>query len=321
MADVKTVSDQASTGEMSLTTYYYYIKAWNIAYNKRYDSEGAFIDEIRKLASISKQPQIYKENFDKGSYIRGILTLRLMNDLPVDKHPKLTFTANIWLPVHSYYAIEGAGLALLSIRLQNPPQKTHVGFSSSFTNPVLSNLFPYPFNGLCEGGPKPADFLFRNLDTSAAEVKAQSNIACPSENDVDNCIGKSLSTTRKKKLDKRFKEQRGKEVRPGYTRRNLSEKDKARICNKECGTSICDLIYRMRERSNYDNPFMYLSGTHDVDSARSHYKDLLHLTKALIEGINTLIEIYLGKRELDTIKSELKPFEMPVINDIPFPLS
>jgi hypothetical protein len=319
MAEAITSSDQASTGEsLSLTTYYNYIKAWNIAYNQRYDSEGAFIDEIRKLASISKRPEIYKDNFDKGSYIRGILTLQLMNDLPVDKHPKLTFTANIWLPVHSYYAIEGVGLALLSIRLQNPPQRTHIGFSSSFTNPILRMLFPYPFNGLCEGGPKPADFSFRNLDTSAAEVKAQKNIANPSQDKIDDYIGKSLSTTRKKKLAKRFKEQRGKEVRSGCTRRNLSAKDKARICNKECGTSICDFIYRMRERSNYDNPIMYLHGTNDADSALSHYKDLLLLTKVIIGGIDTLIEIYLGKKELDKIKSELKPFEMPVKDDIPF---
>jgi len=74
----------------------------------------------------------------------------------------------------------------------------------------------------------------------------------------------------------------------------------------------------MRERSNYDNPIMYLSGTNDEDSARSHYKDLLRLTKVLIEGINTLIEFYLGKKELDKIKSKLKPFEMPDIDDIPF---
>jgi hypothetical protein len=318
MAEEITNSDQASTGETSLTTYYNYIKAWNIAYNKRYDSEDAFIAEIRKLASISKRPQIYKENFDKGSYIRGILTLRLINNLPVDEHPKLTFTANIWLPVLSYYAIEGAGLALLSIRLQKPPQRTHGGFSSSFTDPILRKLFPYPFNGLCEGGPKSADFSFINLDTSAAEVKEQKNLANPSQDKIDDYIGKSLSTTRKKKLDRKFKEQRGKDARSGCTRRNLNAKDKARICNKEFGTSICDFIYRMRERSNYANPIMYLSGTNDVERALSHYKDLLLLTKAIIAGIDTLIEIYLGKKELDKIKSELKPFEMAVKDDIPF---
>jgi len=321
MAEVITSSDQASTNEnLSLLTYYNYIKAWNIAYNKRCDSEDAFIDEIRKLASISKRPKIYKDNFDKGSYFRGILTLQLMNDLPVDEHPKLTFTANIWLPVHSYYAIEGAGLALLSIRLQNPPQKTHIGFSSSFTDPILRRLFPYPFNGLCTGGPTADSFSFRNIDTTAAKVKVQSNIACPSENDVDNCIGKSLSTTRDRKLKDEYKKRRmhKEKIKPGRTRRNIGREEKEEICSKLCDTSICDFIYRMRERSNYDNPIMYLSGTNDTDSARSHYKDLLHLTKALIEGINTLIEFYLGKKELDKIKSELKPFEMPEIDDLPF---
>ncbi len=211
--EVITSSDQDSTGEsLPLTTYYNYIKAWNIAYKQRYDSEDAFIDEIRKLASNSNPPEIYKDNFDKGSYARGVLTLKFMNALPVDEHPRLTFTANIWLPVLSYYAIEGVGLALLSIRLQKPPKRTHGGFSSSFTNPVLGTLFPYPFNGLCEGGPKPANFSFINLDTSVAKVKEQKNLADPSPDKIDDYIGKSLSTTRKKKLERRFKEQRGKKL-------------------------------------------------------------------------------------------------------------
>ena len=317
-----TSSDQGSTGEkLSLITYYNYIKAWNIAYNQRYDSEDAFINEISNLASNSKTPRIFKDRFDEGSYIRGVLTLQLMNDLPVDKHPKLTFKANIWLPVLSYYAIHGVGLALLTIRMQALQKDiTHKYFLTTFTDAVLRRLLPYPFNGLCTGGPTVDSFSFRNIDTTAAKVKAQSNIACPSANDVDNCIGKSLYTTRDRKLDDLYQKRRTNrnKIKAGRTRCNISREDKESICNRLCDTSICDFIYRMRERSNYDNPVMYLSGTNDVDSALSHYKDLLRLTKVLIEGINTLIEFYLGRNELNRIKSELKPFEMPEIDDLPF---
>ncbi len=77
----------------------------------------------------------------------------------------------------------------------------------------------------------------------------------------------------------------------------------------------------MRERSNYANPIMYSYGTTDADSALAHYKDLLRLTKAIIIGIDTLIESYLVKKELANIKSELAPFEMTVKDDIPFPSS
>ena len=313
MAEVIINSDQTSTGEkLSLITYYNYIEAWNIAYNQRYDSKDAFTNEIRKLASNSNHPKIYKDNFDEGSYIRGVLTLQLMSDLPVDEHPELAFTANIWLPVHSYYAIEGAGLALLSIRLQNPPRKSHNSFSSSFTEPVLRRLFPYPFNGLCTGGPTADSFSFINIDTTAVEVKAQGNIPNPSSaSNIDNCIGKSLSTTRDRKLKDAYKRRRMDKIKPGRTRRNISTDEKEDICRNICGTSICDFIYRMRERSNYDNPIMYLSGTTDPGSALSHYEDLLRLTEVIIEGINTLIGFYLGKKELDNIKRKLKAFEMP----------
>ncbi len=324
--EVITSSDQDSTEEsLPLTTYYNYIKAWNIAYKQKYgNSENAFIDEISRIASNSKQPEIYKDNFDKGSYFRGFLTLQLMNDLPVDKYPELTFTANIWLPVLSYYAIHGVGLALIAIRMQDPPKYvTHRYFLQAFHDAVLRGLFPYPFNGLCTGGPKPANFSFINLDTSATEVMAQINLANPVPDKIDDFIGKSLSTTRYRKLNDEYKKRRmdKQKIKASHTRHNICGEEYKEICSKMHATSICDFLYRMRSRSNYANPIMYRSGTNDVGSACSHYKDLLQLTKVIIAGINTLIEFYLGKTELAKIKSELAPFETTVKDNIPFPSS
>jgi hypothetical protein len=116
---------------------------------------------------------------------------------------------------------------------------------------------------------------------------------------------------KRRRLDK-------KKIKEGCTRHNICGEEYKEICSKLRATSICDFIYRMRERSNYDNPTMYLHGTNDTSSALSHYKDLLHLTNVLIAGIDTLIESYLSKKELDKIRGELKPFEMPVMEDIPF---
>ncbi len=323
MAELIAYSEEASIGEnIPLTTYYNYVEAWKIAYEARYDSDKSFKDEIIRLASISKRPKISTADFDTGAYYRGALTLQLMSDLPVDKYSELAFTANIWLPVHSYYAIHGAGLALLSIRMQELPKYiTHRHFRSTFTDAVLRRLIPYPFNGLCEGGPTEESFSFRNIDTTVSEAKAQRNMANPAlASNIDDYIGKSLYTTRDRELDDEYKKRQTDKsrIKQGRTRCNISGEEKERICTKLCATSICDFIYRMRKRSNYANPIMYLSGTNDADSALSHYKDLLRLTEVLIEGINTLIEFYLGKKELDKIKSELKPFEMPGIDDIPF---
>lgn len=311
MTEVITSSDQASTGEsLSLVTYYNYIKAWNIAFEKIYGSDESGIDlfneTIRELCKCSRNKNVFTASLDERDYTRGLLTLQLMLDLPVDTCANLAFSANLWLPVQSYYAIYGVGLALLKILLQDPP-KSNTRFRSCFTDAILKNYFPYPFNGLCEGGPKLSDFSFRNLDTSAVAVKAQINIANPSQDKIDDYIGKSLSTTRKKNLDTRFQEQRGKEVRSGCTRRNLSEKEKTRICNKEMSTSICDFIYRMRIRSNYHDPTMYLSATSDETHAISHYKDLLLLTKVIIGGIKTIIEVKIGRREIDRIEQKFAP--------------
>lgn len=319
MSEIISRPEQASTGEdFRLVTYYNYVKAWNIAYEERYGSGESginlFNERICELSKCSRNKNVFAASLDEKDYTRGLLTLQLMRNLPVDTYTNLTFSANLWLPVQSYYAVYGVGLALLKILLQDPPQ-TNKGFRSCFTDVVLENLFPYPFNGLCEGGPEQADFSFRNLDTSAAKVKAQINIANPVKDRIDDYIGKSLSTTRKKNLDERFKEQRRKDVKSGCTRRNLKKEDKAKIYKKEIGTSICDFIYRMRLRSNYHDPMMYLSATSDKTHALSHYKDLLLLTRVIIEGIKTIIEVKIGRKEIAQIEEKLT---MTEISDIPF---
>ena len=112
MTDIIARTDEASAGESkALNTYYNYVEAWRIAYDSTCKSDESFKDEVRRLASISKRPTKPNSGFDKGAYFRGALTLKLMNDLPIDEYPELAFKANIWLPVHSYYAIHGAGIA------------------------------------------------------------------------------------------------------------------------------------------------------------------------------------------------------------------
>jgi hypothetical protein len=323
MTDIIARSEEASVGEdFSLKTYYHYVEAWRIAYELKYKSDESFKDEVRRLASTSRRPIIPKSDFDKGAYFRGALTLKLMSDLPLEEYPELAFKANIWLPIHSYYAIQGVGLALLTLRKANLPERVnHKEFRSTFTDAVLRSLFPYPFNALCAGGPTMDSFSFRNIDTSVTQVRAQRNWTSPSlASNIDDYIGKSLFTTRHKTLDDKYAKRRvdKKRIKPGYTRHNIGKAEKETICRNLCDTSICDFLYRMRKRSNYDNPIMYLSGTNDVERACSHYKDLLRITEALIEGIDTLIEFYLGKKEFGKIKSELKPFEMPEKEDIPF---
>ena len=114
----------------------------------------------------------------------------------------------------------------------------------------MCDYFLEPFCSCCTGGPEPSDFSFRKLDTSMNMDTKQNQLVNPTRVDeIEHFIGKSLSTTRSKFLSVRFDEKRKEKKK-----KRLTTQDKLDCCQREHMTSICDLIYRMRVRSNYDNP-------------------------------------------------------------------
>ena len=94
--------------------------------------------------------------------------------------------------------------------------------------------------------------------------------------DLATFVGKSLSTTRQQFLANRFEEKRNKEKK-----KRLTRQAKNQCCQNEHPTSVCDLLYRLRLRSNYDNPDMYLFAPTEQQSAVRNYQELLRLTELM----------------------------------------
>ena len=287
----------------ALITYYNYIKAWVVCIERLYgpgnDGESAFVDKFKSSDAynhIQGGASVSEEFYN--AYGRGRLTFKAMNDLPVEEHPELTLSANLWLPVQSYYAIHGVGLATM-IALGRGSPRRHRSFRVDFSE-LVNKYFPNPFCVRCIGGPELKDFSFQNLSTSVDRVARQSQLANPEfVEEIEHFIGKSLSTTREKFLKVRFDE-----TRSDKKKKRLSFKERNECCQKEHATSICDLLYRMRIRSNYDNPDMYLFASDKPENATKHYKDLRYLTKILIAGLDALIEGRIGRTEMSQLKSK-----------------
>jgi len=282
----------------ALYTYYNYIKAWVIRSENTYGSGQKGIDNlVNKMKSIASvndlKADIWCSDELRSNYLRGRYTLLFMSTLPINDHPELALSANMWLPVQSYYAIHGVGLALLTVLKQ--PAKNHSTFRACFAA-LLRSFFPPPFCACCKGGPSPSSFSYTAICTSAAHVAKQSNIANPKFSEVDHFLGKSLATTRNRNIKEQLDKERRKN-RKGTKRRKLSVANQQEICQKLHDTTICDLIYRMRVRSNYENPEMYLFASDNLEDAASHYKDLLYLTNLIIAGLDLLIEKKIGKLE------------------------
>ena len=121
-------------------------------------------------------------------------------------------------------------------------------------------------------------------------VTRQTQLANPEH--IENLaafVGKSLSTTRQEFLAARFEGRRNKEKRE-----RLTHELKNQCCQNEHPTSICDFLYRLRLRSNYYNPDMFLFAPTDQESAVKGYQELLRLTELLVAGLDTLIEKRIG---------------------------
>ena len=294
-------SERVASATYALITYYNYVKAWVVCIENLYgsgnDGEREFVKQFRSSNTfnhIQGGASVTEELC--SAYFRGRLTFKAIDDLSIEQHPELALSANFWLPVQSYYAIHGVGLAAM-IAMERGLPSTHRSFRADFSE-LVNKYFPCPLCGRCIGGPSPKDFSFDNLSTSIHEVTRQNQLANPrSVQKIDSFIGKSLSTTRERFLEVRFGE-----IRKRKRKKRLSPKERKNCCQKEHATSICDLLYRMRIRSNYDNPDMYLFTSNDPGSATEHYKDLRYLTKILIAGLETLIERRIGKIEMGQLR-------------------
>ncbi|MDA8077689.1 MAG: hypothetical protein M0Z79_02010 [Nitrospiraceae bacterium] len=236
-----------------------------------------------------------------GGYTRGRLTLKAMEVFPIEKDKSLAPTANLWLPVQAYYAVHGVGLAAMLALGQTLP-KAHESFKAAFADLALRYL-PPPFNAGCKGGPTVVQFVFENLTTTGDQVRQQSNLVNPKYADIDCCLGKCLATTREKLLEELFKKARRDRVTQGRKRRNLTSQEKNDKAGKLHFVTAIDFLYRMRIRSNYEEPDIHLfASDQQADEAVRHYGELLLLTKALVTSLSIIIRQKIGS----TVMTELE---------------
>ena len=292
----------------TLATYYNYVSAWELALQREYGnsciSRQAFLQRQQSLNAF-KTLRGGRPNSGEltSSYCRGLLTRRSMQ-LPVDKFPFLASTVNLWLPVQAYYAIHGMGISVL-VALGHHVPRNHRAFRAAFAQ-SLSRYFPFPFNALCKGGPRANDFTFSHLNISAKDVSGQSNLAIPRSSNADLLVGKSLSTTRRNLLEEQFDLARHRGVKPDRSYRQLTSQERSQIADRVASTCIVDLLYRMRVRSNYEDPDMYLEAFDYPEQASAHYLAFTHLVTMLVEALRAVVKRAIGPQAMAGLEDRLK---------------
>lgn len=297
-------SEQELDAEKRMRTYLSYVRAWASASGR--------IEELlaaqRELGAFQRLQRKTLSREGRTLLLRGMMTVRALDSLPVAKHNELAFSANLWAPVQAYYAIHGYGLAILSL-LNSAKLRRHRSFLLTISDQVFAGLIPFPFNIRCGGDPTlpgGQGLRFYGVELNPTAVVGFSNLANVQGEDRLLAMGKSLETTRSRQIEEKFKEMR--ELRPpkGKKRRNIKKAEKDRIIARWQATTIADLMFRLRIRSNYEDPSMLLHGQGTPEQAAEYFQglqDLVQKLSALFEGIIAKI---VGEDALRKVRAEVK---------------
>lgn len=258
-----------SDSTAAIKTYSNYNDAWCL----RKETESSLGCEQRRLNAFQKlRPSPHFNRETAWSHLRrGHLTLRLMQQIPVDVLPEFAMASALWLPVQAYYAVHGFGLALLAATGSAASlPRTHSAFMKAAADRIVNRLLPQPFSALFRGGYYEWKFLpgdLTGIPDRLVDIRPGLNLERPDETTRDVHIAQCLDTTRRRLIERKLDDARRKRARKSGKRTGrLSGQQQGRIAESVSSTTVFDYLYRVRIKSNYEDATMYQEDSDHADA-------------------------------------------------------
>lgn len=204
----------------AVRTYSNYSTAWCLWDNSQV-SPFEVQSQLKRFSQLQPSSHFNLTSI-RQHLLRGYLTLKLIVNIPVDERPDFAMTSVLWLPVQTYYAVHGFGMAFLPVRhgVNNLPQ-THAAFMRTAADQIVRGLFPSPFSAILQKGHKGNRYLkpeLINIRDNWMSIGSGLNLAYPTEITRDAYIAQCLDTTRRRLVDEKLEKenegtQAGKETR------------------------------------------------------------------------------------------------------------
>ena len=217
------------------------------------------------------------------------LPLDVIGNISIYKNSDFARASALWLPVQTYYAVNGFGLALLAAR-KGPAAlpKTHRAFLSEAASNFVQSLFPKPYSSMLKAGYRGFKHLapeFMNIDDDRTPIGSGFNLNRPDLTTRDAQISQCLDTTRRRLIIARQDTERKKNRKPGKRHGVVKKQDKIRIARSLPPTTILNYLYRARIKSNYEDVAMYQEGENHAQLVL----DLVESTQILATALCTLL--------------------------------
>ncbi|OGS21445.1 MAG: hypothetical protein A3J83_08520 [Elusimicrobia bacterium RIFOXYA2_FULL_40_6] len=270
-------------------TYLYYIR--NLA---RQIDTNLFLISITKSNSFNSIIGGKCKDYDYlGRLFRNAWYTEIQMLLP-KRNNELVPYANHWIPVQGYYAIYILVRAYFFCSGQDISHE-HATNLKCISHEIQKrpDLFPCPWNVLCDGDP---NIKIPNLINIPEEVSIThiSNLK-PNSNFWDS-YALLLKTTRQRQIETKFDD-----WRTSNKRVRIPPQIKSKLCNDLPPTSLFNFFYRLRLRSNYIDADSFLIGSLNDNKSNDFYNSLCILVWNTLLVIEVLITRYIGKKEYSNI--------------------
>jgi len=284
-------------------TYHNYVRAYSMELSSQEQARPGSHPSVRQTTTRLTDSTLQET---RALFRRGILSYISMEDSSAARNPELYFVRSFWAPVQAYYAVHGVGLAAIVAMCVNEP-KDHRRFRNCVATQLAPKL-PKPLNMTCAGDatlPGGNATVFTAFSGEPSEVVALSNLKQANCDNSEMFVAKALFTTRKHNIESELEKKR-KEKNKGRIRRNISAQCKAKIARNIPPTTFVDFLWRLRLRSNYDEPEMFFDLQYNELYAKSFYTSLVSMTRITVALLRDVLAEYAGSNNVLAWESDVR---------------
>ena len=274
---------ESADSQAAIRTYSYYSAAWCL----RTGDDRPPRDEQAKLTAFSQlhKSSSYDVEAVRQPLLRGYLTLKLIQDIPVNEKPDFAMTNALWLPVQTYYAVHGFGMAFLAAKngSHNLPG-SHGTFMRVAAESIVRRLFPAPFSAMLQQGYRGFQYLqpeLINIHDDRMNIGSGHNLERPHRMTRDAHIAQCLHTTRRRRIEARLEDERKHVRKAGKKHGVLRRQRQIEIASTVEPTTVFDYLYRTRLKSNYEDPTMYQIGSDHSEAVLEFVRNTQELATTL----------------------------------------
>lgn len=304
------VMPTGSNEEMVFHTFRGYLAAvcnWTEAlYPHAYGTMAGVADAVKAQPWRARTPARRTLTARGAEILRnGWATEILLNSPRALGGDDLVSFANLWGPVQSYYAIFNAFTAMAMTVTGSKPPKSHAALLTWAATQVAHPASPFIVPWTARVGGAPGAYTFEGFG-GANLNHGMSNLTAPHAHNAPSLLAKALKTTRREQIDEhREGWRKGLRTASGAPRKNLPNDVLVARATALRSTTLFDLLWRLRVRSNYKEGDALLSGALGPRDAATFHDALSDIVAATLLTTEIYLAVLVGKPTLERCAMKL----------------